>query len=118
MPSVRINHVIPHTPQTVAEFSKEWLMFILDDWFHKTHENATNIDITNFSASKNSLQVNTRTIENIWRASAPIVVQGQLSTTYIVDVKYLVDKTEEEEKSIFVKVPLSGPAAQNFRGVR
>ena len=115
MPSVRINHSIPHTPQSVSEFSKEWLRFILDDWFHKTHENATNIDITSFSASKNNLQVNAA---SIWWDVAPIFVQGQLSTTYIVDIKYLLDKTEEEEKSIFVKVPLSGPGAQNFQSVR
>lgn len=44
-------------------------------------------------------------------------MQGQLSTTFIVDVKYVVDKSEESEKSIFVKVPLSGPAAVNFKSV-
>ena len=40
-----------------------------------------------------------------------------MSTTYILDLKYLVNKTEEAEKSIFVKVPLTGPAAQNFKSV-
>ena len=40
-----------------------------------------------------------------------------MSTTYIVDLKYVVNKTEEAEKSIFVKVPLTGPAAQNFKSV-
>ena len=44
-------------------------------------------------------------------------MQGQLSTTYTVDVKYVVDHTEQAEKSIFVKVPLTGPAAQNFKSV-
>ena len=33
-----------------------------------------------------------------------ICLQGQLSTTFIVDVKYVVNKSEQEEKSIFVKV--------------
>ena len=34
-----------------------------------------------------------------------------------MDLKYVVNKTEEAEKSIFVKVPLTGPAAQNFKSV-
>ena len=56
MPSVKINS-IPDTPKSVAEFSKDWLMFILDNWFHKNHENLTSVDITSFNASKNNLQV-------------------------------------------------------------
>ena len=97
MPSVKINST-PKTPKSLSEFSKDWLLFILDDWFHKNHENLTSVDITSFNASKNALQ-------------------GQLSTTYILDIKYVVNKTEEAEKSIFVKVPLTGPAAQNFKSV-
>ena len=56
MPSVKINS-IPETPKSVTEFSKAWLMFILEDWFNKNHENLTSVDITNFNASKNNLQV-------------------------------------------------------------
>ena len=56
MPSVKINST-PKTPRSVPEFSKDWLMFILEDWFHKNHENLTSVDITSFNASKNILQV-------------------------------------------------------------
>ena len=44
-------------------------------------------------------------------------MQGQLSTTFIVDVKYVLDKAEQAEKSLFVKVPLSGPSAVTFKSV-
>ena len=57
MPNVKINS-IPPTPHSVAEFSKEWLLFVLDGWFHKNHENLTSVDITSFTANKNNLQVN------------------------------------------------------------
>ena len=56
MPSVKINS-IPKTPKSVTEFSKDWLMFILESWFDKNHENLTSVDITSFNASKNNLQV-------------------------------------------------------------
>ena len=56
MPSVKINS-IPETPKSVTEFSKDWLIFILDDWFHKNHENLSSVEITSFNASKNNLQV-------------------------------------------------------------
>ena len=116
MPSVKINS-IPDTPKSVAEFSKDWLMFILDNWFHKNHENLTSVDITSFNASKNNLQVCIVRWNNLILMRPDTTWQGQLSTTYILDLKYVVNKTEEAEKSIFVKVPLTGPAAQNFKSV-
>ena len=45
------------TPTTVAEFNKEWLKFILEDWHNKSSTNQSSIDIISFEASKNGLQV-------------------------------------------------------------
>ena len=42
-----------------------------------------------------------------------------MSTTFIVDVYFSEDgKEEEEKKSIFVKVPLTGDSSKNFKQVR
>lgn len=40
-----------------------------------------------------------------------------LSTTYIVDVYYEEEGKEDGEKSIFVKVPLTGEASKDFKQV-
>ena len=41
-----------------------------------------------------------------------------MSTTFIVDVYFSEDgKEEEEKKSIFVKVPLTGDSSKNFKQV-
>ena len=45
------------TPTTVAEFNKEWLKFILENWHNKSSTNQSSIDIISFEASKNGLQV-------------------------------------------------------------
>ena len=47
------------TPTSVAEFNKEWLQFILQDWHSKSSTNHSSIDIISFEASKNGLQVST-----------------------------------------------------------
>jgi hypothetical protein len=48
----------------------------------------------------------------------PSVPQGLLSTTYQVDVLFSGGKDgAEEKKSIFVKVPLTGPRAQDYKEV-
>ena len=102
------------TPTTVAEFNKEWLQFILEDWHNKSSTNQSSIDIISFEASKNGLQVRF----NFWLGLLNIIcLQGQLSTTFLVDVKYVLDKSEQADKSLFVKVPLSGPAAVAFKSV-
>ena len=43
--------------------------------------------------------------------------QGLLSTTFLVDVFFRTDhdQEEEEKKSIFVKIPLTGEAGKNFK---
>ena len=102
------------TPTTVAEFNKEWLQYILEDWHNKSSTNQSSIDIISFEASKNGLQVKF----NFWLGLLNIIrLQGQLSTTFLVDVKYVLDKSEQADKSLFVKVPLSGPAAVAFKSV-
>ena len=40
-----------------------------------------------------------------------------MSTTFIVDVLFSEDGNEEEKKSIFVKVPLTGDSSKNFKQV-
>jgi len=89
---------IPPTPTCVEEFNKEWIKFVMDDWFIKNDIKTESVDIVSFSASLNSLQ-------------------GLLSTTYIVDIDFTVDNEDLQKKSIFVKVPLTGPSAQNFKAV-
>jgi len=89
---------IPPTPTCVEEFSREWLKYVLDDWFAKNDIKTEAVDIVSFSADLNSLQ-------------------GLLSTTYIVDINFTVNNTDEQDKSIFLKVPLTGPNAENFKDV-
>ena len=43
--------------------------------------------------------------------------QGLLSTTYIIDIVYRVENGQEQQKSIFLKVPLNGKAFRSFREV-
>ena len=79
---------VPKTPTCLEEFDAEWFQFILESWLNRTSENKnSHVSIKDFTASVNGLQ-------------------GQLSTTYVIDVKYAVQDSEEEEeeKSIFVKV--------------
>ena len=81
---------VPKTPTCLEEFDAEWLQFILESWLNRTSDKKTNhVSIKDFTASVNGLQ-------------------GQLSTTYVIDVKYAVQDSEEEEeeKSIFVKVSI------------
>ena len=81
---------VPKTPTCLEEFDAEWLQFILESWLSRTSDKKTNhVSIKDFTASVNGLQ-------------------GQLSTTYVIDVKYAVQDSEEEEeeKSIFVKVSI------------
>ena len=82
------------TPTSVTEFTNEWVKFVLADWFKKNEKDPEKVNILNISPSLNGLQ-------------------GLLSTTYIVDVKYEYSG-EEGEKSIFVKVPLTGDAAKSL----
>ena len=48
---------IPPTPTCVEEFSREWLKYVLDDWFAKNDIKTEAVDIVSFSAALNSLQV-------------------------------------------------------------
>ena len=47
--------------------------------------------------------------------------QGLLSTTFLVDIFFRTKETEneeeEEKKSVFVKIPLTGEAGKNFKQV-
>ena len=46
--------------------------------------------------------------------------QGLLSTTYLVEIFFHTaneDGDEEEKKSVFVKIPLTGEAGKNFKQV-
>ena len=52
---------IPPTPTSVEEFNKEWIKFVMDDWFIKNDIKTESVDIVSFSASLNSLQVRQRT---------------------------------------------------------
>ena len=52
---------IPPTPNCVEEFNKEWIKFVMDDWFIKNDIKTEAVDIVSFSASLNSLQVRQRT---------------------------------------------------------
>jgi len=96
--SMEQGFVIPPTPTCVEEFNKEWIKYVMDDWFAKNDIKTESVDIVNFAASLNSLQ-------------------GLLSTTYIVDIDFTVDNADLQQKSIFLKVPLTGPSAQNFKAV-
>ena len=77
----------PKTPTCVEEFDSDWVEFILKSWLDRSSDVRNNIvSIKEFTASINGLQ-------------------GQLSTTYVVDVKYVVNNSDDvEEKSLFVKV--------------
>ena len=48
--------------------------------------------------------------------------QGLLSTTFLVDIFFRTKETEneeeEEKKSVFVKIPLTGEAGKNFKQVK
>lgn len=74
------------TPNSVEDFSKEWIEFVLQNYFVKNELDPDKIEIKSFEAKKNELQ-------------------GILSTTFIVDVEF-IHGDEEMHKSIFVKVPL------------
>jgi len=89
---------IPATPTCPTQFSKAWLLHVLDDWFTQQGVDTSQVDIVDIAAARNGLQ-------------------GQLSTTYTVDVEYMVGNTAPGQKSLFVKVPLVGPAAQSFKAV-
>jgi len=91
-------YVVPPTPTCVEQFTKEWLKYVMDDWFVKNDIKTEAVDIVHFSAALNSLQ-------------------GLLSTTYIVDIDFTVNNSDQQSKSIFVKVPLTGHSAQNFKSV-
>ena len=45
------------TPTSIPEFNKEWLKFILEDWFNRKSNNNNDVEILEFKANKNSLQV-------------------------------------------------------------
>ena len=45
------------TPTSIPEFNKEWLKFILEDWLNKKSDSSNSVEILEFKASKNSLQV-------------------------------------------------------------
>jgi len=44
-------------------------------------------------------------------------LQGVLSTTYIVDITFTGPEGHQEQKSLFVKVPLTGQSGHNFKDV-
>ena len=51
------NSEIMKTPTSIPEFNKEWLKFILEDWFNRKSNNNNDVEILEFKANKNSLQV-------------------------------------------------------------
>ena len=57
MVSLEQGFVIPPTPTCVEEFNKEWIKYVMDDWFAKNDIKTESVDIVNFAASLNSLQV-------------------------------------------------------------
>ncbi len=96
---------IPPTPQSEAEFTPEWTKAVMRSYFVDDLEvDPGDVEVTEVRAAKNE-------------------VQGILSVTYVVDVKYRVRKgaeneEEEGEKSIFVKVPLQGEPMHHSVNVR
>jgi len=86
--------VLPPTPTSLEEFTPEWISFIMKDWFAKNEKDPENVKILEIVPKLNTQQ-------------------GMLSTTYIVDVKYEYND-EKEEKSLFVKIPLTGDLAKTL----
>jgi len=88
----------PLTPTTVEAFDPVWAKHVLSGWFLKNDFPVESVNVLRVSASLNSLQ-------------------GLLSTTYQVEVAFSVKGGAEEQKSIFVKVPLTGSKAQDYKEV-
>jgi len=88
----------PLTPTTLEAFDAAWVKHVLSEWFLKNDFPVESVNVLKVSASLNSLQ-------------------GLLSTTYQVEVTFSVKGGAEEQKSIFVKVPLTGSKAQDYKEV-
>jgi hypothetical protein len=57
------------TPDREEDFSSEWVLFVLHEYFKSNEKDPELVQIVNVSAKKNE-------------------VQGILSTTFVVDVEY------------------------------
>ncbi|CAM6053922.1 unnamed protein product [Sphagnum tenellum] len=83
--------LLPRTPSSESEFTKEWILHVLQD---SLSQDDGPIEVISFEARKNE-------------------VQGILSTTFVVDIQLRVGDSNLK-KSIFVKVPLKDePAYRN-----
>ena len=49
--------VIPSTPTCVGEFNREWIKYVMDEWFVKNSTRTEFVDILSFSAALNTVQV-------------------------------------------------------------
>jgi len=87
----------PPTPTSAEEFTPAWASYVMADWFSKNDCPVQSVNVTKVSANLNSLQ-------------------GLLSTTYLVEVVFTRGGAEES-KGIFVKVPLTGHRAQDYKEV-
>ena len=49
--------VIPPTPSCVGEFNREWIKYVMDEWFVKNSIRTEFVDILSFYAALNTVQV-------------------------------------------------------------
>ena len=47
---------IPATPTCPTQFSKAWLLHVLDDWFTQQGVDTSQVDIVDIAAARNGLQ--------------------------------------------------------------
>ena len=57
MTSCDAEFVISPTPSCVGEFSREWIKYVMDEWFVKTSIRTESVDILSFYAALNTVQV-------------------------------------------------------------
>jgi len=79
--------MLPKTPTKIEDFTQVWAAAVLEKTWSDIDIDSNKVEIVSVEAKLNGLQ-------------------GLLSTTYIVDVQYSYEGTEDT-KSIFVKIPLN-----------
>ena len=104
----------PPIPTSAEGFTPDWALAVMRKWFEKNDKCIDNVKIIRVEPKVNPEQVHSKETKCITQLN---VFQGLLSTTFMVDVFFTEDGNEEEKKSIFVKVPLTGDSSKNFKQV-
>ena len=104
----------PPIPTSAEGFTPDWALAVMRKWFEKNDKCIHNVKIVRVEPKVNPEQVHSKETKCITQLN---VFQGLLSTTFMVDVFFIEDGNEEEKKSIFVKVPLTGDSSKNFKQV-